>query len=143
MLIIDADATPNVGEVELICKKHDVELLLVCDDTHEMNYEYAKVHICESSSQAADLYIISNITNNDVLVTQDYGLATILLDRAKCIINPKGFIYNDFNIELLNFSKHQGIKQRKKGKYTKTKKRTVNDKNKYLELIENQIANKL
>lgn len=139
MVIIDADATPNIKEVEKLCREKNIEILLVCDNTHEMNFEYARVKVCESSSQAADLYIINNITSKDILITQDYGLATIVLDKAASIINPKGFKYTPFNIEALNLSKHVNSKVRKKGKYTKIKKRTEEDKRKYLEIVESEI----
>lgn len=139
MLIIDADATPNIKEVEKICKENNVKLLLVCDDAHEMKYDYADVKICQSSSQAADLYIISNIKKDDILVTQDYGLATIVIDRVKAVINPKGFKYTKFNIDMLNLQKHQNQKNRKKGRYSKSKKRSEEDKLNYLNLIREEI----
>ena len=64
----------------------------------------------------------------DIVVTQDYGLASILLQRAGGVIHPKGLIYTIFNIDSLMFQRHMGQKARRAGKRTKgPKRRTAED----------------
>ena len=35
------------------------------------------------------------------MITQDYGLASLLLKKARIIMHHKGFIYNENNIDIL------------------------------------------
>ena len=48
-----------------------------------------------------DYKIIQLVTTSDIVITQDYGLASLLLKKARIIMHHKGFIYNENNIDIL------------------------------------------
>ena len=61
----------------------------------------------------------------DVIITQDYGLATLVLGKGAKALNQNGLIYTDGNIENLLFTRFIGKKERMAGNRTKgPKKRT-------------------
>ena len=61
----------------------------------------------------------------DVVITQDYGLAALVLGKSGKSLNQNGLIYSDTNIENLLFTRFIGKKERMAGNRTKgPKKRT-------------------
>ena len=69
---------------------------------------------------------VANITGKgDVVVTQDYGLAALVLGKGGKALNQNGLIYTDSNIGNLLFTRHIGKKERMAGNRPKgPKKRT-------------------
>ncbi len=128
-IIVDADACPKA--VKKICEekgiKYDIEVIMVVDDAHELQGEFKVIQVSQGND-SVDYMITTMSQEGDIIITQDYGLASILLQRVKGIIHPKGKIYNIFNIESLMFQRHMNQKSRNAGKKTKgPKKRTVDD----------------
>ena len=59
------------------------------------------------------------LTDNDVVVTQDFGLAAMVLGKGARVVNQNGFVYTDQNIEKLLMERHIGQKMRRSGARTK------------------------
>ena len=128
-IIIDADACPKGAKktCEEQAKKYGREIIMVVDEAHELTGNFTVVQVGQGND-SVDHRIITLCGEGDIVVTQDYGLASILLQRAGGVIHPKGMIYTIFNIDSLMFQRHMGQKARKAGKRTKgPKKRTVED----------------
>jgi uncharacterized protein YaiI (UPF0178 family) len=128
-IIIDADACPR--EVKSICvevsKKYNLELIMVVDSAHELRGNFRVIQV-EKGDDSVDLEIMKISTKSDIVITQDYGLATIILEKTHSVIHPNGFIYNKFNIDTLMFSRHMSAKIRASGGRTRgPKKRKVNN----------------
>lgn len=128
-IIVDADACPKT--VKKICEeqalKYGVELVMVIDEAHEIDGNFTVITVGQGMD-SVDHKIITICIDGDIIVTQDYGLASILLQKASGVIHPKGFLYTIFNIESLMFQRHMGQKIRKAGGRTKgPKKRTNNE----------------
>ena len=72
---------------------------------------------------------LSSVTlteKGDVVITQDYGLAALVLGKGGKALNQNGLIYSDTNIENLLFTRFIGKKERMAGNRTKgPKKRTA------------------
>jgi hypothetical protein len=137
-IIIDADACPK--GVKNICielaKKHNYKLIMVIDNAHELKGDFEIIKV-EKDKDSADFKIVSMTQTDDIIITQDYGLASMLLDKASFILHPSGFIFNKFNIETLLFQRHTNAKLRNKGKKTKgPKKRKVEDDIKFRNTLE-------
>ena len=119
-IIIDGDACPQ--GVKKICeknaKKFGLDLKIVVDMEHYIESEY-EVIIVEKGRDATDFKIVQIFQKNDILVTQDYGLASIVLPRAKGIAHPAGFEIDSNNIDLLLQSRYIGQRIRKTGGKTK------------------------
>ena len=127
-VLVDADACPSIDLITDTCIKYNVELILYADTTHNIVNNYAKVITISKGFQSVDMVIINEIKENDILVTQDYGLALLSLTKKAKVINPKGMIYTNDNIDKLLYEKYVNSKLRKQSKHIKgPKKRTAED----------------
>ena len=68
----------------------------------------------------------------DIVVTQDYGLAAMALGKGARIVNQNGLIYTNDNIDKLLMERHIGAKVRRSGGRTKgPAKRTKEDNERF------------
>ena len=125
-IIIDADACPVVDIAVGIAKERNLECILVCDNTHFIQKDGAETIIVDKGADSADCKIANLTEKGDVVITQDYGLAALVLGKGGKALNQNGLIYSDTNIENLLFTRFIGMKERMAGNRTKgPKKRTV------------------
>lgn len=119
-IIIDGDACPQ--SVKRICEKnaqkYKLDLKIVVDMEHLIESKY-EVIVVEKGRDAVDFKIVKLFLKNDILVTQDYGLASIVLPKAKGIAHTAGFEIDENNIDTLLQSRYIGQRIRKTGHRTK------------------------
>lgn len=127
-VIVDADACPKA--VLEICRRlgreQDVPIWTVASFNHNIVSDY---HIVVgSASQETDLKVINLTESGDIVITQDWGLAAMVLGKkAKCI-NPVGREYHPDKIEFMLEEREVKAKLRRGGGRTKgPKKRTAGD----------------
>lgn len=126
-IIVDADACPSINEITEFSKKNKIELILYADNTHIIKNDYAKTIIVDKGFQSVDMAIINNIKENDILITQDFGLASLSLSKAK-VVHPKGMIYTNEFIEILLFERHiKNINRKQNIRIKGPKKRNKED----------------
>ena len=82
---------------------------------------------------------------NDIVVSQDYGVAAICLSKKAGVINPKGYIYTEKNIERLLEERHISQKIRNAGGRTSgPRKRNKEDdirlESNLIKLIDNNVV---
>jgi uncharacterized protein YaiI (UPF0178 family) len=143
-IIIDGDACPSISIIEKIAKEHKIEVLIFCDINHYINSEYSTVKIVDSGFQNVDMYVINNTEKDDIVITQDYGLAAMCLPKGAKVINPKGYIYTDKNIDRLLEERHLSQKIRRGGGRTPNpKKRSSDDEAKLVENLKKLIDKSL
>lgn len=124
-IIIDADACPVVDVTVKISKEKNIECIVVCDNTHTIERDGAETIVVDKGADSADCRIANITEKGDVVITQDYGLAALVLGKGGKALNQNGFIYTDNNIENLLFTRFIGKKERMVGNRTKgPKKRT-------------------
>lgn len=139
-ILIDADACPSVNLITDIAKKHHIDLLIYTDINHNIINDYAKITVLSKGYQSVDMCIANEIKKGDILITQDFGLATIALAKKAYAVHPKGMVYDDDNIEHLLYERHVSAKLRKNSKHIKgPKKRTLDDDNHLVESLETLI----
>jgi len=64
----------------------------------------------------------------DIVISQDYGVATLALARNGFVMHPSGKQLHNGNIDLLMFERHVGREARKKNiRGARHKKRTSED----------------
>lgn len=127
-ILIDADACPVVDLTIEIAKSFNKEVILFCDTAHELKKDGAKTITIAQGPDAVDFALLSSVEESDIVITQDFGLASMILTKNAYCLNQNGLIYNKFNIESLLFSRHMSQKMRNSGKRTKgPKKRTVDN----------------
>lgn len=125
-ILIDGDACPVIDLTLEVAKGYQVEVVIFCDTAHFIEREGIEVVTVSKGNDAVDFRIINVIKPQDILVTQDYGLAAMGLAKRAMPIHPSGFIYTEDNIDQLLFRRHVGKESRRKGKHTKgPRKRTI------------------
>ncbi|SHF12239.1 YaiI/YqxD family protein [Clostridium fallax] len=127
-ILVDGDACPGKHIIEKVAMENNIEVTIYCDLSHYIQSDYSKVVVVDSGFQSVDMYLINNAKSRDIIITQDYGVAAMALGKGVYAINPKGYIYNEDNIDRLLFERHIAGKARRAGKKTGThKKRRVED----------------
>ncbi|MGL4403795.1 MAG: YaiI/YqxD family protein [Fusobacteriaceae bacterium] len=132
-IIIDADACPVTDIALNKALEKKIECIIVCDTAHEIIRNGAETLVVPQGADAVDFAIISKTEPGDIVITQDYGLASIILSKEAHAINQDGLIYNKFNIENLLFSRHMSQKMRNAGKRTKGPKKRTSDQDREFE----------
>lgn len=124
-IFIDADGCPVVKNTLNIAKKHSIEAVVVADTAHCFNLSYGTLITVSTGADSADFRIANLIGKGDILVTQDYALAAMVLSRGAVVLNQDGLVFTDDNINVLLESRHESAKLRRSGVRTKgPKKRT-------------------
>lgn len=114
-ILIDADACPVVNETIRIAKQHGFRCVLICDTTHEMHRDGAETIIVSKGADAVDFVLVNRVQKNDIVVTQDYGLAAMVLAKNGHPIDQNGRRYTDDNIDQLLYARHNAQRIRMGG----------------------------
>jgi uncharacterized protein len=131
------------NEVLFLAQKYNIEIVFVSSYKHFSPSMEAKWIYVDTEKEAVDLYIINHAVTNDVVVTQDIGLASMLLNRGIYALSPRGKIYKEEEIlNMLQF-RYLYAKQRRQGMNTKGPKRfSQEDRNAFIQSLE-KILSKL
>lgn len=105
---IDADGCPVVGLTIKIAKKHDLPVTVVKNYAIVIESEYAEIVTVDISRDAADYYIANHINEGDLVITQDNGLAAMVLAKKGHCLNQNGKTINEMNIDFVLDSRHHG-----------------------------------
>lgn len=118
-LLIDADACPVVDIAVRLCEKFHISCLLLCDTAHVMHRENAETLIFDKGSDSVDFALVNRVNPGDIVITQDYGLASMCLAKRAKILHQDGWEYTEFNISGLMEQRHAAKKFRMAGGRTK------------------------
>lgn len=123
-IFVDADGCPVVNIAVDVAKKFKVPIILVKNYSHILSSDYAEVITVDNSLDSADYYIVNHLDSGDIVITQDNGLAAMVLAKKAYPINQNGVIINNENIQWMLSSRHIHKELRNRGIYTsKSKKR--------------------
>lgn len=124
-IIVDADACPVKDVVKKVAKMYGLVVLMVCDTSHQIQDDYCDVITVDKFADSADIRIINLAEENDLVITQDYGVAVMALGKRAFAMNNFGDEYTNENMDKLLFERFLGKKVRRAGGRTKgPKKRT-------------------
>lgn len=127
-ILVDADACPVKEIIVEEAKKRNIPVTMIIDTSHELNDGYSQIITVDKEKDGVDIKLINILTKEDIVVTQDYGVAAMALGKGAKAINQNGLVYTESNIDELLFSRFIGQKLRRAGKSTNTaKKRTKED----------------
>lgn len=127
-ILVDADACPGKDLIEKAAKENNIEVIMFCDISHIINSSYSTVKYMDKGFQSVDMAVVNEAKKGDIVVSQDYGVAAMALGKKAYAINPKGYIYDNTNIDKLLFERHISAKVRRSGGKTAShKKRNKED----------------
>lgn len=118
-VLIDADACPVVDIAVKLCAQHEVTCVLLCDTAHEIRREGAETLVFDKGADSVDFALVNRVAAGDIVITQDYGLASMCLARGARILHQDGWEYTRDNIEGLLFQRHAARQYRAAGGRTK------------------------
>ena len=67
----------------------------------------------DDERDAVDIAIANRAAAGDIVVTQDYGLAAMVLGKGARALSPRGRVYDNGNIESLLAARHHAQKARR------------------------------
>ncbi|MDM8299596.1 YaiI/YqxD family protein [Collinsella tanakaei] len=136
-LYIDADACPVTREALACARQARVPVVIVGNTTQNLarhirrsdprDAEHARgrdaahpgfwVEVLDVSigADSADFAIVERLQPDDVVVTQDIGLASMVLGRGAAAIGVRGHIYSRATIDMDLFIRHEEKKVRRAG----------------------------
>ena len=118
-VLIDADACPVTDIAIRICREYDVPCCLFCDTAHDFQRDGASMVICDQGADSADFALANQAMPGDLVITQDYGLASMCLARGAAVFHQDGWEYTPDNIDALLLVRHDARKRRAAGGRTK------------------------
>ncbi|MBM7689432.1 hypothetical protein BCR24_10400 [Enterococcus ureilyticus] len=143
-IFIDGDGSPVKETTIEIALSYSIAVVIVTSIDHYSLKEYPEnvsfVYV-DKGADAADYKIVQLIRQGDILVTQDYGLASLVLPKGVRVLHQLGYEYTGGNIDGLLEQRYFSAKVRKSGGHTKGPKAfTQADRDKFkktlVELIE-------
>lgn len=141
-ILVDADSCPVKDIIVKTAKKYNLEVIMFFDTSHIYEDDYSKVLTVDKGRDSADFALINFLKKGDIVVTGDYGVASLALTKIASALNQNGLIYTNMNIDTLLYNRYIGSKIRSAGGKTKgPKKRNSKDDKSFEESLMKLIEN--
>ena len=130
-LFIDADACPVTREALDIARRRGIHTVIAGNSTQNLQRRIRRDDPRDAASarrgfwvetldvsvgaDAADFAIVERLQPGDVVVTQDIGLASMVLGRGASAIGVRGHLYRKETIDMQLFIRHEENKVRRAG----------------------------
>lgn len=111
-IFVDADACPVKDIIVRVARENNLSVTMIIDSSHELSDNYSTVITVDKAKDSVDLVLINQVKSGDVVVTQDYGLAALVLGKSAKALNQNGLIFSNDNIDRLLMERHIGQKIR-------------------------------
>ncbi|WP_255467381.1 YaiI/YqxD family protein [Raoultibacter phocaeensis] len=131
-IIIDADACPVTAEALAVARKRGLPVLIAGNSTQNLARHirrgdprkdtggfWADTLAVGVGADSADFAIVERLQPGDIVVTQDIGLAAMVLGRSAHAIGVRGRVYTRATIDMDMEIRHQEKKIRRQGGRTK------------------------
>jgi uncharacterized protein YaiI (UPF0178 family) len=118
-ILVDADACPVKQIIVRLAKQKNIPVTMLIDTSHELYDGYSKVITVDKQADSVDFALMGLLARDDIVVTQDFGLAAMALGKGAKAINQNGLVYTDENMDKLLMERHIGQKIRRGGGRTK------------------------
>lgn len=123
-ILIDADGCPVVDLTIHLCKGQGTPVLILCNTAHHIQREGAQTLMFDKGADSVDFALVNRVQPGDIVVTQDYGLASMCLAsmclaRRARVLNQNGLEYTADNIDALLERRWQNKKLLRAGKHPK------------------------
>ena len=100
-IYVDADACPVKDEVLRVAERHGIPMVFVADGgLRPIRHELAEMRIVSQGADAADDWIVQNITRHDICITSDIPLAKRCLEKLASALRPNGRLFDEGNIGM-------------------------------------------
>lgn len=119
-IYVDADACPVKEIIIEIGEKYSIPVYLVLSLSHYSPWEKrVETILVDNIPEAVDIAISNKVVKGDIVITQDYGLASVLISKGCTVLHHTGRKFTKDNIDELLFKRHLSSKVRRSGGKTK------------------------
>jgi uncharacterized protein YaiI (UPF0178 family) len=121
-IVIDGDGSPVKEDVIEIAQAYQLDVVIVTSVDHyttKVYPSYVQFVYVDQGADSADYKIVGLIRKGDILVTQDYGLASLVLPKGVRVFHQTGKEFTSTTIDSLLEQRYQSSKLRKAGLRTK------------------------
>ncbi len=136
-IFVDADACPVKNEIREAARMFEIPVIFVASFDHELKrLDDVRTVQVDRSAESVDMYIANHIHAGDIVITQDFGLAALVLGKRGIAISNRGQTYSNSSIDYLLHSRYERAKLRRSGKHSKgPKAMTKEDRNNFLQAL--------
>lgn len=149
-IYVDADACPVKQIVIDLARKYQLNIVFIFSISHSGNLKLDKesknieLVMVDNVSQAADMAIMNRVNSEDIVITGDFGLASIVLSKKAAALSHSGNIFDENNIDKLLFERYLSAAIRKSGGRVKgPSKREKQENDKFKNVLESVILRKM
>lgn len=114
-ILVDADACPVKDIIVKVAKEYNLSVVMFIDTSHELRNYSCEIVGVDKGKDSVDLALINRTDSNDIVVTQDYGVATMALGKGAFALSQNGLVFTSANIDGLLFERHISAKNRRAG----------------------------
>ncbi len=141
--MVDADACPVKEEISSISHTYHLDVYFVASYSHVVKNEILGTWVyVDDEKESADLYILNHARKNDVVVTQDLGLASMLVSRNVYVLSPRGKQYEESEMELRLHMRFLSAKERRQGNHSKGPKAfSLHDRENFVHSFQKTLSN--
>jgi len=118
-ILVDADACPVKQIIVRMAKQRNIPVTMLIDTSHELNDGYSTIITVDKRADSVDYALMGLLAHEDIVVTQDFGLAAMVIGTGAKAINQNGLIFTDENMDRLLMERHIGQKIRRSAGRTK------------------------
>lgn len=139
-ILVDGDACPDLDLIKAVAIKKEQKMIVYVDYSHSIYDDYFNTVFCEVGKDNVDLVLFNDIKKNDIVITQDYGLASLALTRQAKVLHVSGKVIDNDNIDELLLSRYLSNKERKANVHMKgPKKRSEEVRKCFLKQLERML----
>lgn len=143
-ILIDADGCPVVDLTLQIAKQFSIPVIILCDTSHQIEREGAQTLIFDKGADSVDFALVNRVKPEDIVVTQDYGLASMCLAKCARVLNQNGLEYTTDNMDAFMLRRYENKKLLRADKHPKgSAKRTKEQDMKFSETLKKILNCKL
>lgn len=128
-IYIDADGCPVVKSTVKIAGEFQISCVIICDTSHRIELDGAETIVVSQGADSVDFRLVNMISAGDMVITQDYGLASMCLGKRAVVLHQDGKQYTEENITGLLEFRAVGKKIRRSGGRTKGMPKRTQEQN--------------
>ena len=111
-IYLDADGIPYRDLVIERAKRYGTPVVAAADYSHHIPPEEGMVRVMvDEGKDSVDFAIVNRVREGDLVITQDVGLASLILAKGAAVISPRGYEFTEGSIErrlALRWLQHNG-----------------------------------
>jgi uncharacterized protein len=121
-IYVDADACPVLikDEINKYSKVYHFDPIFVTSFAHVSNTDQpGRWILVDARPEEVDMYIHNHSQKNDIVITQDHALASLLIPKGVYVITPRGKHFQENEMERVLHERYLSAKARRSGKHSK------------------------